>query len=159
MKKAIYISGPITDNTTGLPREGWQEDFVRAEEHLRELGFDVVNPVLLSKVADTEWAVRSANDVSLPDATPRWFYLQTCLDTLCEAMQAGNLAGIYLLGVKQPVRYSYGVRAEIYMAKSMNLPLFMEFYDGNETDEHLLPVKNGLRLAEGGEFVHENWSE
>ena len=29
--KTIYISGPITDQKTGLPREGWQKDFLEAE--------------------------------------------------------------------------------------------------------------------------------
>lgn len=159
MKKTLYISGPITDNKTGLPREDWQTDFIRAGEYLRELGFCVINPVDLSKEADLEWKARSSSAGTLPDVTPRWFYLQKCLDTMCSAKQAGMLDGIYLIGIKQPIRYSYGVMSEIYMAKSMDLPLFMEFYDGNETDEYLLPVKNGLRITEGGEFSHENWSE
>ena len=164
MKRILYISGPITDNGTGLPRENWHLDFLRAEEKLRAMGFDVINPVQLGKVADIEWAVRCCNDAALPTVTPRWFYLQTCLDTLCDAMQNAHhadavLAGLYLIGYMQPVRCSHGVQAEIHTVKSMGLPVFMELYDDNEIDENLLPIRHGLRLLDGGKFGHENWSE
>ena len=134
---------PVSDNGDSLQAIVY---IGTAPVHLVEGGVNNVNkPILVRDMSEARKYLGYSDD---------W-----AAYTLCEAMQAGNLAGIYLIASKQPIRYSYGVQTEIYMAKSMNIPLFVEFYDGNEADEHLLPVRNGLRLAEGGEFVHENWSE
>jgi hypothetical protein len=45
------------------------------------------------------------------------------------------------------------------MARVLGTPVFAQFYNGNEIGLHLLPVKNGLRLADGGSFDKEDWSD
>lgn len=40
MRKRVYISGPIS----GLEKEVYEENFLKAEQRLFKLGFDVVNP-------------------------------------------------------------------------------------------------------------------
>ena len=40
----IYISGAITDPTTGKPRENFAEAFNSAADYLRSLGHEPVNP-------------------------------------------------------------------------------------------------------------------
>ena len=43
--KCVYLSGPISDPATGLPRDGWQCDFLDAEARLRRMGLTVITPV------------------------------------------------------------------------------------------------------------------
>ena len=59
---------------------------------------------------------------------------------------------------KQRCYYSHGVQMELHMAKALGIPIFSLFYDGNEIDINLLPVKDGKRLLDNGKFGKENWS-
>jgi hypothetical protein len=48
---------------------------------------------------------------------------------------------------------------ELHMARVLGTPVFAQFYDCNEIDLNLLPVKDGKRLLDNGDFGKENWSE
>lgn len=64
----IYISGAITDPTTGKPRENFAEAFNSAADYLRSLGHEPVNPTdpaLQSKAGGTQWVDYIARDVKL----------------------------------------------------------------------------------------------
>ena len=64
----IYISGAITDPTTGQPRENFAEAFNSAADYLRSLGHEPVNPTdsaLQSKAGGTQWVDYIARDVKL----------------------------------------------------------------------------------------------
>ena len=64
----IYISGAITDPTTGKPRENFAEAFNSAADYLRSLGHEPVNPAdpaLQSKAGGTQWVDYIARDVKL----------------------------------------------------------------------------------------------
>lgn len=51
-KQKIYISGKIT----GLKESDALELFNKAEEHLKELGYDVVNPMTIEHNHSKSWA-------------------------------------------------------------------------------------------------------
>lgn len=174
--KTIYISGPITDPTTGQPREGWQQDFRKAEKWLRRMRFNVINPVDIAKETDEEWRQQR----SFPGDLEKWngsiadaiakqptqaTYIVACLQVMNTEALAGRLHGMYVIGsdhdpyAKQRCYYSHGVQMELHMAKVLGIPIFSQFYDGNEIDIHLLPVKDGKRLLDNGKFGKENWSD
>lgn len=174
--KTIYISGSISDPTTGLPRDGWQKDFLDAEERLRKMGYQVLTPIDISKEAEDEWSQQwrltgefanwnglISNAISRHPT--RGTYIVACLQAMNTEAMARRLDGVYVIGSerdpysKQRVYYSDGVQMELHMARVLGIPIFAEFYDGNEIDIHLLPVKDGKRLLDNGEFGHENWSE
>lgn len=179
MKKTIYISGPISDNETGLPLDGWQREFNDADKMLRRMGFGVVNPVDIARETEDEWRDlwgSPYNTVGLlsPEAKmaaemlkqgpTRATYIMACLQAMNTEVMAGQLHGMYVIGLdsdpiaKQRIYHSHGVQMELHMAKMLGLPVFAQFYEGNETDLHLMPVKDGLRLCDGGKFGHEDWS-
>ena len=172
MKKTIYISGPITDNATGQPRKYWQEEFVVAEKTLHALGYNVINPVDIAEQTEQEWrelwAAQSWNSktaMKMPELPTRATYVTACLEMMNTEALAGRLHGLWLLGNchdprhKQYIYHSHGVQMEMHMAKMLGIPMFAAFYDRNEVDIHLLPIKDGLRLCERGVFGKENWSE
>lgn len=176
MKKTIYISGSISDNQTGLPRKGWQREFMDAETRLMAMGFGVINPIDIAEQTEQEWrdmwslAGRPElngpiADAMLQQGPTRATYITACLEAMNTEAMAGRLHGMYVIGSdhdplsKQRIYHSHGVQMELHMAKVLSLPIFSQFYDGNEIDIHLLPVKDGLRLCEGGEFGKENWSD
>lgn len=177
MKKTIYISGSISDNETGQPRKGWQQEFMDAERMLRKMGYNVINPVDIARETEDEWqqmwqlpkGLEKWNgpiaDAMLQQGPTRATYILACLQTMNTEALAGRLDGMYVIGSdhdsssKQRIYHSHGVQMELHMAKVLGLPVFSQFYDGNEIDIHLLPVKDGLRLCEGGEFGKENWSD
>ena len=176
MTKTIYISGPITDLTTGQPREGWQKDFLDAEAKLRRMGFNVINPVDIAREVEEEWR----QQWSLPGNLSKWngpianaflehgptrgTYIVACLQRMNDEAMAGSLHGAYILGAnsdptaKQRIRYSDGVMMELHMAKVLDIPVFAQFYDSNEITLDLLPLKDGKRLLDNGDFGNENWS-
>jgi hypothetical protein len=177
MTKTIYISGPITDLTTGQPREGWQKEFLDAEEKLRRMGFNVINPVDIAREVDEEWQQQwtlagemakwngPIADALREQGPTRGTYIVACLQRMNDEAMAGRLHGVYVLGsdhdplAKPRIYHSDGVLMELHMARVLGTPVFAQFYNGNEIGLHLLPVKNGLRLADGGSFDKEDWSD
>lgn len=166
MTKTIYISGPITDNTTGLPREGWEQDFREAEEKLREMGFEVVSPVDIAKGTEEEWNDfiqdewnKRNHPMVCTDATPRYIYLFHCLQEIMKSVLYGiqkepnsnesvPLLGIYVIGHPDDIQRSYGTMAEINFALSANLPVFSQYYHGYQIDNLLRQVTTKPTLTE-----------
>jgi hypothetical protein len=174
--KTIYISGPITDPATGQPREGWQQDFADAEERLRRMGFNTINPIEIARETEEEWR----QQWSFPGDMAKWngpiadamakqptqaTYIVACLQVMNTEHLAGRLHGMYVIGsdhdpyAKGRIYHSHGVQMELHMAKVLGIPIFSQFYDGNEIDIHLLPVRDGKRLLDNGKFGKENWSD
>jgi len=174
MTKTIYISGPITDQKTGQPREDWQKGFLDAEQKLRRMGFNVINPVDIAREVEEEWRQQWTQSnlsrwkgqlAAIGSQPTRGTYIVACLQRMNDEAMAGRLHGMYIIGAsgdpytKQRIRYSDGVMMELHMAMVLDIPIFSQFYDGNETDLNLLPVKYGKRLLDNGKFGIENWSE
>lgn len=175
--KTVYISGPITDKESGQPRKGWQREFMDAEARLRRMGFQVINPVDIAKETEDEWREMwtlqgeaakwngPIADAMAKQGPTRATYITTCLQTMNTEALAGRLDGLYVIGAegdpyaKQRIYHSDGVQMELHMARVLGLPVFAEFYDGNEIDLHLLPVKDGLKIYPDGKFGKEDWSE
>ncbi len=167
MKNLIYISGPITDNKTGQPREGWQERFRAAEEKLRGMGFEVINPIDIAPKAEKYWNVlvetRQSMKLTACDyipPTPRWLYIERCIDELsnhCRAISLfsdplkavanGRLLGLYVIGDIHDLPFSYGTMCEINFALAAGLPVWSEYFDGEQMD-NMFWVRPGLTLAE-----------
>jgi len=178
MTKTIYISGPFTDLSTDQPREGWQKDFMDAETKLRRMGFGVINPVDIVREVDEEWQQQwtLAGDMNkwngpianafLKQVPTRGTYIVACLQRMNDEAMAGRLHGVYVLGslshdllAKPRIYHSDGVNMELRMAHILGIPIFAQFYDDCEIDLHLLPVKDGKRLTDNGDFGKENWSK
>ena len=174
MKRVIYISGPITDNKTGLPREGWHHDFQAAEKMLVGLGFSVINPVRLAGRSEHDWAntsdiIRRSMDTKFltewPQHTPRWYYLMTCitrLSTECMTTHFSNvpeairmLSGIYVLGLEADVRNSYGTMCEINFAMSAGLPVWAQFSNDWAVTNFLEPDLSKPSLQEMAASWHD----
>lgn len=108
-KHTIYIAGPIT-----VDKEHYQEHFRKAEERLKELGWEVINPAL-EEYDDCFYKETGEKDKWTPEA---WlFYIKRDMDLVseCEA--------IYLLeGWEQ----SPGANVEYITAKKFNLAIYFE---------------------------------
>lgn len=176
MQKTIYISGPITDLSTGQPREGWQQDFLDAETKLRRMGFQVINPVDIAREVDEEWQ----QQWSLPGNLSKWngpianaflehgptrgTYITACLQRMNDEAMAGRLHGVYVIGsdhdplAKPRIYHSDGVLMELHMACILGIPIFAQFYDDCEIAQNLEVMITGKRLLDNGEFGKENWS-
>ena len=159
MKKTIYISGPITDNATGQPREGWQKKFMEAEKKLRQMGYGTINPVDIAEETEREWseqraAVRFDKRLkTLFSGNPsRSTYITACLNTMNEEYLVGRLHGMYLIGDGYDIARSHGVQMEMRMAKVLGIPVFYEGFGDKETCIDLQRAANGLRLCDGGKF-------
>jgi hypothetical protein len=160
--KTLYISGPITDPSTGQPREGWQKDFLDAEATLRSKGFYVINPVDIAREVDEknifqwEYFPHPCTCTGEPIPPSRAEYVLACLQRMNMNKSFDRLHGLYLIGkdvsAKQGIYFSHGVTMELHMAVVLEIPIFAEFYGGSEIDIHLLPVKDGLHLTDKGEF-------
>ena len=172
MKNLIYISGPITDNKTGLPREGWQEDFRAAEEKLRGMGFEVITPIEISEASTMEWESdikdeKVGADPSAPLTPPRWFYLLGCIDVLgaelrtetlfplSEDDRLGVLTGLYVIGDMADISMSYGTMCEINFAMAAGLPVWSQYYNGYQMTNMLMQKTDGPTLAEAAEKVEK----
>lgn len=172
--KTIYISGPITDLTTGQPREGWQQDFLDAEAKLRRMGFAVINPVDIAREVDEanrwQWECLPHPCTSTGDPIPpsRADYIMACLQRMKMAHSVDRLHGVYVIGLKKQndcgcmvnsaIFHSDGVQMELHMARVLGIPIFAQFYDDSEITLALLPLKDGQCLLGDGEFGKENWS-
>ena len=130
MKKTVYISGSITDPQSGKPRDGWQKDFLEAEARLREIGFNVINPVDISnEVEDAfKWRFRlfgsSCNGFVVPSHPTRTDYIMSCLQHMKTAYDAGMLHGVYVIGKDAEVCQSIGVSMELHMATLLDIPIY-----------------------------------
>lgn len=51
MKKKIYIAGKVT----GLPQQEVVEKFAKAQKDIEEMGFEVVNPIVVVNDFETPW--------------------------------------------------------------------------------------------------------
>ena len=130
MAKTIYISGPITDNETGLPREGWQKDFLAAEAKLRRMGFYVLNPVDIAREVEDalKWRYRYVGCACSSDGEPkspsRAEYIMACLQRMQMSHEADMLHGVYVIGSRADVKRSCGVQMEAFMANVLDIPVY-----------------------------------
>lgn len=149
MKNKIYISGPITDNETGLPREGWQKEFREAERRLKDMGFTVITPEEVACDAEEAWRsmVKENGMEAKSGEVPRHFYLLKCIERLAEEIEIANLCkfdnidtiiGLYVIGSDYDVFMSYGTMTEINFALSAGLNVWSQNHGGCVID-------NGLR--------------
>lgn len=167
MTKTIYISGPITDNRTGLPREGWEKDFRDAEKTLRKMGVEVINPIRIAYAAESDWkettevVKRTFSDANLtrwPQDAPRWVYLKTCINRLSMELLSSVvdwpakltplIAGLYVIGHPDDIQQSFGTMTEINFALSANLPVWSQYYHGYQIDNLLRQITTKPTLAE-----------
>jgi hypothetical protein len=131
MTKTIYISGPITDLSTGQPREGWQQDFLDAEEKLRRMGFNVINPV------DIATGVESV--IMQPT---RADYIMACLRRMNIKSKEGLLHGVYVIGGHMEALMSHGVQMELLLAEVLSIPIYSECENNLRIDKTLTPMEN-----------------
>lgn len=115
MNKTIYISGSITDLSTGQPRLGWQQEFNVTEVKLRSMGFNVINPVQIAE--EVEKAI---------NAPTRGHYLAACIQRMNDEAVAHNLHGVYIVGNARDALMSHGVRMEMLMAEVLGLPILSD---------------------------------
>ena len=149
MAKTIYISGPITDLSTGLPRIGWQQEFIDAESKLRLMGFQAINPVDIAREVEYEYRRQGeytpfpiagqncAGEQALPT---RADYIMACLQKMNDEAKAGRLHGMYVIGDYYDVLISHGVQMEILMADVLNLPIYAKHRDDLRIDRSLMPM-------------------
>lgn len=152
--KTIYISGPITDLTTGQPREGWQQDFLDAEAKLRRMGFNVINPVDIAREVDEvnrwqwECTFHPCTCTGEPIPPSRADYIMACLQRMKLNHTYGRLHGVYVIGPHLEVLMSHGVQMEVLMADVLDLPIYAEYCDGLCVDRGLLPLDNHGTIEE-----------
>lgn len=148
--KTIYISGPITDLSTGLPRMDWQQDFVNAESKLSIMGFQSINPVDIAREVEYEHRRKQeytpfpiagqsyTGDITLPT---RADYIVACLKKMNDEALADRLHGVYVIGSHFNVLVSHGVQMEIMMAEVLGLPIYAEHRDNLRIDRTLMPIE------------------
>lgn len=161
MKKLFYISGPITDNATGQPREGWEKDFQDAKDELERMGFETISPVEMTEAIEEDFQkTRKCFDecADAPQSVPRWFYIGQCLLSMCIMTAAtvfgkhekvkNPLSGVYVIGNLSDIQQSYGTMCEINFALSADLPVFSQYHHGYQIDNLLRPVTKKPTLEE-----------
>lgn len=154
MTKTIYISGPITDLTTGQPREGWQQDFLDAEAKLRRMGFGVINPVDIAREVEEanrwQWEYTFHPCTSTGDPLPpsRADYIMACLQRMKLNHTFDRLYGMYVIGEHIAALMSHGVQMEILMADVLGLPIYAECRDGLCVDRGLIPIEGHGKIEE-----------
>lgn len=171
--KTIYISGPITDPETGRPREGWQGDFLDAEQKLRRMGFHVINPIEIAKETEEEWNDfiqdewnKRNHPSACTDTAPRYVYIFHCLQEIMKSVLYGfqkypnsnesvPLAGLYVIGHPDDIRRSYGTMAEINFALSADMPVWSQYYHGYQMDNLLRQLTDCPTLAEAQQTLNE----
>ena len=134
--KTIYLSGPITDLTTGQPREGWQQDFLDAEAKLRHMGFNVINPVDIAREVEdaNRWQYECTSHACTCTGEPfpptRADYIMACLQRMKLNHSFDRLHGVYVIGKANACQASHGVQMELLLAEVLDLPIYSEYYDG-----------------------------
>lgn len=151
--KTIYISGPITNLSTGQPREGWQQDFLDAEQKLRRMGFNVINPVDIAREIEeaNRWQYEctahpcTCNGEPIPPS--RADYIMACLQRMKLNHSFDRLHGMYVIGERIATLKSHGVQMEILLADVLGVPVYAECCDGLCVDRGILP-KDGRGTIE-----------
>lgn len=152
--KTIYISGPITDLSTGQPREGWQQDFLDAEAKLRRMGFQVINPVDIAREVEEanrwQWECLPHPCTSTGDPIPpsRAEYIMACLQRMKMAHSVDRLHGVYVIGDDIECQSSHGVRMEVLMAEVLGVPIYSEYYNDLIVDDTLIPIDSRRTIKE-----------
>ena len=149
--KTIYISGPITDLTTGQPREGWQQDFLDAEAKLRRMGFSVINPVDIAREVEEAnrwmWECLPHPCTSTGDPIPptRADYIMACLQRMKLNHTYDRLHGVYVIGRVIACQASLGVKLELMFADLLGLPIYADYFDGGRVNSIVaLQPGNGI---------------
>lgn len=149
--KTIYVSGPITDLSTGQPREGWQQDFLDAEAKLRRMGFSVINPVDIAREVDEanrwQWECTSHPCTCTGEPIPpsRADYILACLQRMKMAHTFDRLHGVYVIGKVIACQASHGVLLELLMADLLDLPIYADYFDGGRVNSFIaLQPGNGI---------------
>jgi len=154
MQKTIYISGPITDLTTGQPRDGWQQDFLDAEAKLRRMGFAVINPVDIAREVEeaNRWQYEctahpcTCNGEPIPPT--RADYIMACLQRMQMAHSVDRLHGVYVIGNNVACYTSHGVQMELRMAEVLDIPIFAECRIDCRVDHNIVAITDGGALEE-----------
>ncbi len=153
--KTIYISGPITDQTTGQPREGWQRDFLDAEAKLRRIGFAVINPVDIAREVEeaNRWQYECTSHAYTCNGGPippsRADYIMACLQRMKLAHSFDRLHGVYIIGKSfRDVVLSYGVQMEVLMAEVLDVPVYAECRDDLRINRSFLPMEDHGTIEE-----------
>ena len=149
--KTIYISGSITNNATGQPREGWQRDFLDAEARLRRMGFQVINPVDIAREVEENFAWRwqyvlhpcTSDGPIRPD---RADYIMACLQRMKLNHMFGHLDGVYVIGDNVACYESRGVQMELSLAEVLGVPIYAECRTDCRVDHNIvaLPGEGGI---------------
>ena len=152
--KTIYISGPITDLTTGLPRKGWQQDFLDAEAKLRRMGFNVINPVDIAREVEeaNRWQYECTSHACTCTGEPfpptRADYIMACLQRMKLNHTFDRLHGVYVIGDDIDCQSSHGVRMEVLMAEVLGVPIYSEDYNDLIVDDTLIPIDSRRTIKE-----------
>lgn len=153
--KTIYISGPITDLTTGQPREGWQQDFLDAEAKLRRMGFAVINPVDIAREVEdaNRWQYECTSHACTCTGEPfpptRADYIMACLQRMKMAHSFDRLHGVYVIGKDTPVIVrSHGVQMEVLMAEVLGVPVYAESRGDERVSSTYFPMDNHGTIEE-----------
>ena len=155
--KTIYISGPITDLSTGQPREGWQQDFLDAEAKLRRMGFNVINPVDIAREVEeaNRWQYEctahpcTCNGEPIPPS--RADYIMACLQRMKLNHTFDRLHGVYVIGKReygQAIIISHGVQMETLLAEVLGVPIYAEFCDDRRVSTRYRPLDNHGTIEE-----------
>ena len=157
MKKTVYISGSITDPATGLPRDGWQKDFLEAKAKLRAMGFYVINPVDIVREVDdaSKWRFRfyggPMNSMGEPLQPKRTDYIMACLQRMQMAREADMLHAVYIVGDIYKARFSHGVGMEMHMAGLLDIPIYVDCAEGKRVTwvpNSFVPVSESADITE-----------
>lgn len=152
--KTIYISGPISDPETGQPREGWQGDFLDAEQKLRRMGFSVVNPVDIAREVDSqrmyrwEYVPQPCDSKGNPLPPSRADYIMACLERMKMNHTFGRLDGVYVIGVRDRCRASIGVNMEVELAFLLGVPVYAEYCYDQRVDIDFDEIPGGSRIED-----------
>lgn len=147
--KTIYISGPITDQTTGQPREGWQKDFLDAESKLRRMGFQVINPVDIAREVDEqnmyrwEYIPHPCTCTGEPFPPSRADYIMACLQRMKMNHTFDRLHGVYVIGDNVACYASRGVQMELSLAEVLDVPIYAEFRTDCRVDHNIVAIPGG----------------
>ena len=152
--KTIYISGPITDLTTGQPREGWQQDFLDAEAKLRRMGFAVINPVDIAREVEEAKRIQhefvptpiDAHGNPLPPS--RADYIMACLQRMKMAHSCDRLHGVYVIGEYVSCMISHGVQMELQMADVLGLPIYADDSNDLRVERSLHKTRNYEKIED-----------
>ncbi len=108
MTKKVYISGAITDHSTGKTLPGYLDKFQRAEDLVRACGYEPINPTKLDHAGNQTWEQFMRTDLAA----------MLHVDALCVLPCAGG---------------SRGAKVEIQLAHDLGIPVVMhsKFIKGN----------------------------